>query len=147
MASSAGFQLTAGRIPGERIITTTSTSDSSTYTTTETTLDTVTAPLVDGRTYCVRWSGGLVTTVAADISLIRMREDDSTGTLLVERNFYLASTSSGGFGTELEATFTAEATEDKTFVITGTRNGGTGTHHADGTATRPRYLYVQYISG
>lgn len=147
MVSSAGFQLTAGRIPGERIATTTSTSDSSTWTTTETLADTVTAPLVTGRTYRIRWSGGVVTTVAGDIVLIRMREDTTAGTLIVERNFYLASTSTAGFGSEIEGTFTAVSTADKTFVVTGIRNGGTGTHHADGTATRPRYLYVDYISG
>ena len=145
--SSAGLRLVAGRIPSERIATTTSTSDSGTWTTTETVTETVTAPLVTGRLYRIRWSGGIVTTVGTDLVLIRIREDNLTGTLITERNFYLATTSSGGHGTELEGTFTAVATGDKSFVITGVRNAGTGTHHADGTATRPRYLYVDYISG
>jgi hypothetical protein len=147
MASSAGFQLTAGRIPGERIATTTNTSDSGTWTTTAVETDSVTAALVTGRTYLVRWSAGLVTTVAGDVALIRMREDDTSGTVLMERNFYLGTTATGGFASDLEANFTATATGNKTFVITGVRSGGTGTHHADATANRPRYLYVDYISG
>lgn len=147
MVSSAGFQLAAGRIPGERIATTINTTDSSSWTTTETLTDSVTAALVSGRTYRIRWSGGIVSTVAGDIVLNRMREDSVAGTLMNERNFYLASTSTAGFGAELEATFTAITTANKTFIVSGIRNGGTGTHHADATATRPRYLYVDYISG
>lgn len=147
MASSAGFQLTAGRIPGEEIALTTNNSDSSTWTTTETLTDTVTAALVDGRTYRVRWYGGVASTVAADIALIRMREDSTSGTLMNERNITIASTSTAGFGFSIEARYTATATGNKTFIVSGIRNGGTGTQHADATATRARYLYVTYISG
>ena len=146
--SSAGLRLVAGRIPGEQIALTTSTSDSSTWTTTETLADTVTAPLVTGRTYKVVWTGGLVSTVAGDVAALRMRQDViTTGTVMVERAFYIASTASAGFGYYLEARFTAVSTADKTFVVGALRNAGTGTHHADGTATRPRYMYVEYISG
>jgi hypothetical protein len=147
MASSAGFQLTAGRIPGERIATTTNNSDSSTWTTTAVETDSVTAALVTGRLYMIRWYGGLVTTVGGDVALMRMREDDTSGTVLNERNFYLGTTATGGFGFSMEAEFTAVSTGNKTFVVTGLRNGGTGTHHADATANRARYLYVNYISG
>lgn len=144
MAFAAGQNITAEAL-NRREATTIAITDSATFTTTETLLDTVTATLVAGRTYRVRWSGGLVTTVAGDVALIRMRENDMAGTLLVERNFYLGSASSGGFGMDLEGEFTATSSGDKTFVVTGTRNGGTGTHHADGTVTRPRYLYVDDI--
>lgn len=147
MASSTGFQLTAGRIPGEQIAITTNVTDSGTWTTTETVADSVTAPLVSGRTYRIRWSGGLVSTVAADIVLVRMREDNVTGTLINERNVYISSTSTAGNGFTMEGRYTAVATADKTFVVSGIRNGGTGTQHADATGTRPRYLYVDYISG
>ena len=147
MASSAGFQLTAGRIPGEEIALTTNTSDSSTWTTTETLTDTVTAALVDGRTYKVSWHGGIVSTVVGDIALMRMREDSTSGTLMTERNVYISGTTSAGNAASIEARYTATATANKTFIVSGIRNGGTGTEHADATATRPRYLYVTYISG
>lgn len=145
--SSAGQRLVAGRIPGEEIALTTSTSDSGTWTTTETLADTVTAPVVSGRIYKIVWWGGVATTVAGDTVTIRMREDNITGTILSERNHYLPTSSSGGFALYHEGRYTADATENKTFVIGGVRNGGTGTHHADGTATRIRLLYVEYVSG
>lgn len=145
--SSAGQRLVAGRIPGEQIAITTNTTDSGTWTTTETVTDSVTAALVTGRTYSVHWFGAMVSTVAADITLVRMREDDVTGTLMTERSVYIPSTSSAGFGFMLECRYTAAATANKTFVVAGIRNGGTGTQHADATATRPRILYVNYISG
>jgi len=147
MASSSGFQLTAGRIPGEQIALNTETTDSSNWTTTETQTDAVTAPLVIGRTYRIRYFGGVVSTVANDVALIRIRENNTSGTALAERNFSIPSTSSGGYACALEARYTALATANKTFVATGVRNGGTGTHHADGTTVRTRLLYVEYISG
>lgn len=145
--SSAGQRLVAGRIPGEEIALTTNTSDSSTWTTTETETDSVTAPLVSGRTYKIRWSGAIVTTVAGDVDLLRIREDNTTGTALQTRGLYLGSTISGGIPCTLEARYTAVATADKTFVVTGIRNAGTGTHHGDGDPTRPRHTYVEYVSG
>ena len=145
--SSAGYQFVAGHIPGERIATDVDTADSGTFTTTETVVSTVVAALVSGRTYRVRWYGGCVTTVAADIYLGRIREDNVTGTILQERNRQIGTTSASGEPLELEAEFTAVATGNKTFVATGVRNGGTGTLHADATAVRPRYLYVDYIRG
>lgn len=141
---TAGQRLTA-EILNEREATTVATTDSSTFTTTETVADSVTASLVSGRIYRVRWSGGGVSTVAGDILLVRLREDSVTGTVLCERNFYIASTSSGGFGSEIEAEYTAVSTGSKTFVIAGVRNGGTGTLHIDGASTRPRYLYVDHV--
>jgi hypothetical protein len=148
MASSAGFQLGAGRIPGERIATTTTTSDSSTFTATETQLDSVTAALVDGRTYQVKWDGAIGGTVDDSVVLIRIREDDTSGTIIQERNYRVDTTLTTGVGTAAEAEFTASTTANKTFVATGLRNGtGTATFHAEGASTRPRLLYVNYISG
>jgi hypothetical protein len=95
----------------------------------------------------VRWVGGCVTTVANDIYLGRLREDSVSGTILTERNRHVGTVSASGEALELEAEFTAVATGNKTFVATGIRNGGTGTLHADATAVRNRYLYVDYIRG
>lgn len=147
MASSAGFQLTAGRIPGERIATTTSTSDTATFTTTETVIDTVTAALVTGRTYQVRWAGGVASTVNDTAVLARIRDTNLVGTTLQERNVPVTTTSSSGVPVNIEAEYTAVATGNHTFVTTGLRNGGTGTLLGEGALTHPRYLYVNYLSG
>lgn len=147
MASSAGFQLAAGRIPGERIATSTNTSDSSTFTTTETSIGSVTAALVSGRTYRVRWHGGLVTTVADTPCIVRLREDSISGTIFQERVFSIIHAGSSGEGAVIEGEFTASSTANKTFVAGGIRFSGTGTLHADGAATHPRQIYVDYISG
>jgi hypothetical protein len=145
--SSAGQKLVAGRVPGERIATDIDTADSGTFTTTETVVSSVVAALVSGRTYRVRWVGGCVTTVANDVYLCRLREDSLVGTALMERNRVIGTTSASGEALECEVEYTAVATGNKTFVSTGVRNGGTGTLHADATASRPRYLYVDYIRG
>lgn len=145
--SSAGYQLVAGHIPGERIGTTIDTADSGTFTTTETVVSTLTVALVSGRTYRVRSIVGCVTSVANDIYLGRIREDNVSGTILMERNRHVGTVSASGEELSLEAEYTAVATGNKTFVATGVRNGGTGTLHADATAVRPRYLYVDYIRG
>lgn len=145
--STAGFQLVAGRIPGERIATNVATSDTSTFTTTETVIDSVTAALVSGRTYRIRFYAGFATTVNDSFVIAKIREDNLTGTTLMERNTALNTTSAAGIFVVTEAEYTAVSTGNKTFVTTGQRNGGTGTLHADGAATRPRYLYVEYISG
>jgi len=79
MAATAGQVATAGRIPGELIASSRATSDSATFTTVETTVLSVTAPLVSGRTYRVVFYGKFATTVAGDIGAARMREDNVVG--------------------------------------------------------------------
>lgn len=128
-----------------RVATSVETADSSSFTTTETVIDSVTATLVKGRTYRVRWSGGVASTTAGDVVLIRVREDSVTGTNLSERNFHIASASSGGFGMDIEAEYTALADGDQTFAVTGLRNGGTGALNGEGASTRPRFLYVDEV--
>lgn len=145
--TTAGQQLIAGRIPGERIATAIETSDSSTFTTGDTEVASLTAALVSGRTYRVRFSGGFVSTVSGDIVLGRIREDTSAGTVLQEKNRNIGTTSGAGEGFEFEAEYTAVSTGSKTFVVTSVRNGGTGTLHRDGAAVRPSYFYVDYIRG
>lgn len=147
MTSSAGFQLTAGRIPGERIATTTSTSDVGTFTTTETQLDAVTAALVSGRVYKVVWEGAGVSDAIDTTMLVRIRENNTSGTIIQERNFYIPTGSSSGYAMHLSVPYTAVSTANKTFVITGTRNGGSGNLLAEGAANHPRQLFVDYISG
>lgn len=110
-------------------------------------MDSVTAALVDGRTYRVRWHGAFGSTVADTTVLIRIREDDVSGTVVQEGNSWISSTSTSGVQSGTEGQYTAGATGNKTFVITGLRNGGTGTLHAEGSSSRVRLLYVEYVEG
>lgn len=145
--SSAGQRLVAGRVPGERIQTAIETTDSGTFTTGDTQVASITAALVSGRIYRVRFAGSFVSTVAADTVLARIREDTSGGTVLQEKNRVVGTTSGAGEALDFEVEFTAASSANKTFVVTAIRNGGTGTLHRDAAATRPSYLYVDYIRG
>lgn len=144
--SSAGQQLLAGRIPGERIETSIATADGSDFTTTETDLMSVTAPLVSGRTYRVVFHGAIRSdTTGTETVLVRIREDSTVGNQLQTRQFELPLNSSIGFGVHVEVEFTASSTGNKTFVATGDRNAGTGTYALDANSSQPAYLYVDYI--
>lgn len=144
MAFAAGQNITAEAL-NHREATTVATSDSGTFTTTETVVDSVTAALINGRIYRVRWYGGVASTTTDSVVLVRIRENNVSGTIINERNFAIPTTTTPGVGTPIEAEFPADATGNKTFVITCVRNGGTGTLHGDGAATRSRYLYVDDV--
>lgn len=145
---SSGTELVGGRIPGERIATTTATADSSTFTTTQTQVMSVTAPLVDGRTYRVRFAGRWASSAAGDDLIGRLREDSTSGTQMQIGQQDISSTSGAGFGPmTLEAEYTAVATGNKTFIVTGVRNGGTGNNRLQAAADAPALLYVEYIRG
>jgi hypothetical protein len=145
---SAGESVIAGRMPGERIATQIDTADTSTFTTTETVVSTVTAALVNGRIYRVRFVGTMQSDVTDDTINSRLREDNVSGTQLQLRRAQSPTSSAGsGVGMDVEAEYTAVATGNKTFVATGTRSTGTGNITCEGSATQPRYLYVDYIRG
>jgi hypothetical protein len=147
MTAPAGGTATAGRIPGERIATTTVTSDSSTFTTTETEVASVTAALVSGRTYRVRYAARFGSTVAGDWLLASVREDDTSGTVLVADNMILEQVATSGWPVAGEAEYTAASTANKTFVLTGDRISGTGDCRLEAAATHSTYFYVDYIRG
>lgn len=144
--SSAGQQLVADRIPGERINTTERNSASSGFTTTETVLDSVTASLVAGRTYKVRAVEPIQSTVADDLVRFRLRQDNVSGSQLWLDNFSLP-VGSVNFMHGMEAEFTATATADKTFVATAVRQTGTGTLTSGASSAQKALLYVDFISG
>ncbi len=143
--SSAGRKLVAGRIPGERIATTISTVPLGGITTTETTFISVTAPLVNGRTYRVRLISHIGSSVNGDRGLVRIREDDDTGTQLQVERIHIPVAGSYPGHTEVE--YTATASGDKTFVATLVRESGTGSMSHNAGATQPAYMYVDYIRG
>jgi hypothetical protein len=145
--SNAGQLSLAGRIPGERIATTVVTADSAGFTTTEVSVASVTAELVSGRTYRLRAVPKWESDVADDRINARLREDDAVGTIMQSDNVRILVVSALGWGGVMEVEYTATATADKTFVLTGQRAGGTGTCKLGAGATRPVYLYVDYVSG
>jgi hypothetical protein len=143
----AGETFIAGKIPGERIATTTETSNSSaTSGTTELSVISVTAAVVIGRTYWVSTSFGLSASVAADDVQINIREDSVSGTI-IQSDVIDAPIVNRIQRLVLEASYTADATENKTFVAALQRVAGTGTFTRLGSATRPAFLYVTYVSG
>jgi hypothetical protein len=142
---AAGETIIAGKIPGERIATTIRTEDSSNVTS-EAVIDTVEAAVVEGRIYRVRWHGRFASSVAGDDAHFRIREDSISGTELASVAEDLEVVARQPRST-IEAEYTADATEDKTFVATLTRLAGTGGVHGDAAAGGPTYFYVEYIRG
>jgi hypothetical protein len=140
--------LVAGRIPGERIATAVYSSDSSTFTSTETEIAVVTAALVSGRTYRIRFRTQIGTTNAGDTCDLFIREDNSTGNTLTVGYFSLPNAGARGNRYIDEVEYTATASGNKTFSVTCLRAGGsTGTLRREAETVRPSYLYVDYIRG
>ena len=149
MAATAGLRAEAGRIPGERIATTIATSDSSTFTTSETQIMSVTASVVTGRIYRLRFVGRLSTTTAGDQGVARLRETNTSGTEL-QSAVVDSTNTSGTLGTNpllMEVEWTASSTGSQTWIASAFRNSGSGTWHMEAGSNRPNYLYLDYISG
>lgn len=146
--SSAGQQLVAGRIPGERIATEVQTVDSAGFTA-ETVIMTVVAPVVTGRTYLVRGYVSVASETDNDDVQLRIREDSISGNQLQEDGFELTHDlqSTRGQHQVIEAEYTADATENKTFVVTAELAAGTGDLRREAAANKPSYLYLNYVEG
>ena len=143
--AQAGETIIAGKVPGERIATTTRTVNSSSFTTTETSIDSVTASVVIGRTYRVKWVTDVASTVDGDVARVRIREDNGSGSVIQLTNIRCRNGRDIGF--VLETEYTADATEDKTFVATCVRQDGTGTLALNAASEEPALLYVEYLYG
>jgi hypothetical protein len=105
---------------------------------------TVVAPVVTGRVYKVSVNMALTASVASDDCQINMREDTVSGTLM-QADVIDAPIVNRIPRVVLEAEYTADATEDKTFVVTIDRVAGSGTFTLTASANRPAYLYVDFI--
>jgi hypothetical protein len=142
----AGETIIAAKVPGERIATAIETANSGNVTTTETVIMTVVAPVVISRIYRVTFWGLIDTSVANDRVRVRIREDSVTGnTLQISSNVLTDAVIAEASPTEAE--YTADATEDKTFVATLLRVSGSGNEILAAASTNPAYLYVDYIRG
>lgn len=143
--ASAGDIAEAGRIPGQRIATTIETSDSSDFTTTETTGLSVTAALVEGRTYGVTVSANWSSTADGDVMFLRIWAGSTSGTQLHSSRLVLEQ--GAGPRSHVYVEWEATSTGNQTFIVTGERESGSGTLHMDAAGTIPGYLFVDYISG
>lgn len=137
---------TSGGQSSGRINTAIRTSTSSTATTTEIQIDSVTAALVTGRTYKVVWDLPVTTSVATDVHFLRIREDNTTGTQLNVRRYKGPGTEQS-YPYRMEAEYTAVATANKTFSGTSIRNTGTGSVISHAASGVPAYMYVDYVRG
>lgn len=123
---------------------TTRTTSSGTFTA-ETVADSVTASLVTGYLYRVRWVGQISSSVADGYSRMRIREDSISGTELQTRQMPTTIAASQSITAIMEAFYTAVANGSKTFVATCARQAGTGNLTAAASATAPVYLYVEFM--
>lgn len=143
--SSAGQQLVAGRIPGERIATSIETSDSADFTGTAIEIQSVTAALVAGRVYRVRTVQGYAATSDDNGVQVQLLEDSTSGTEFARAGGVLLSI--GTYTIVAEGEFTAASTANKTFVAVASRAQGTGNCRLEAAAGRPAFMYVDYIRG
>lgn len=141
--SSAGQQLIANRIPGERVAVNINTANSANVTS-EAITDTVTAPVVSGRTYRVTFSAS-VTGGAAERFLARVRLTNISGTILNTGRFQV--TVATNYYCRFEAEFVAGSTGNQVIVVTLQRETAVANVVRVGNATQPAHLYVDYISG
>lgn len=129
----------------QRITTEIIDSNSGMFTTTAVQVASITAPLISGLTYRVTFDGAFDTTVTGDIVRARIFEDNTSGTQLQVRD--TASMNAAGLvtGLRMEVEFEAVSTGNKTFVVTGERDAGSGNIILSAHSTFPTYLYVDYI--
>lgn len=123
------------------------TTSTGTFTTTETSIDSVSASLVTGRIYKVYWFGRIQSSVADGYVRLRIREDSVAGTQIQLGQIATNIAASQSFTTVLEVEFTAVSTASKTFHVTAVRQSGTGNISSVGATDTPNYLYVDYIRG
>lgn len=134
------------RYPGTRIATTIISVDSPGFTNAaEVIIASVTAPLIEALTYKIWFWGGLMSTTTGDELQLRIREDNAAGTQISFSPVSITRASVTGTWTgTIEAQYTAVATGDKTFVVTGIRAVGAGTGRIE-TAQNPALFYVEFV--
>lgn len=135
----AGDIYYASRTLAERTV------NGATFTGTEAQVDSITAPIVNGRRYRIVWVVHLSNTVANETVSLRVREDTAVGTNIqsVTAHLPLATTA---FTFRVETEYVAVATVNKTFVLSGQRGAGTGTVTPVASATTQRVrMYVEQV--
>src|SRR5688572_16388242 len=120
---SAGDPIILAKMPGYQVGTASSTSDSSTFTTTETEIGTITVSLISGVVYEVACNAPISSSGTGDIVSCRIREDNVSGTeMTLDTKEIVNATNPTVF--PLKAFYTAASTGSKTFSVTGDRESG-----------------------
>lgn len=120
------------------------TSSSGGFTTTETTVDSISFSAVAGRTYEITHSAIWNSTVAWDLIAARLRENNSSGTARDGADIIVAASFAYPKG-YLRAYWTASSTGTKTFVVTGQRKAGSGTCIRAAGSTNQATLTVKCV--
>lgn len=129
-----------------RVATVPLTTNSATWTTTETgALITASPTLVAGSTYKITLVAKVSSTVTSDVSFMRIREDSATGSQLDGCCVFIGSPTSNGYPLTMYTEYTAAGSGVKNFVVTGQRIGGTGTHQISCSVNRPVWFTVDLI--
>ncbi len=123
------------------------TSDSATIPTTETTTITLVVPVEQGAVYQISSYARISSSVAGDVVVTRIREDNSTGTQIQGGQVECSTTSTTGYSNSLNTEFTAATTGNKTFVFTLVRGGGSGNIIHRAASTAPGFLTCRLKSG
>jgi hypothetical protein len=135
----------AGRIPGQEIAQTELVADSSNFTTTETTVISVTAPVVAGRTYKIVFSGHGSSDVGTDVIVFRLRDTNATGTERQSDICEVNGSTTLGKSSYMERSLPVTVTEDRTWVVAGVRTAvSSGNCRLEAAGIRPAYLRVIY---
>lgn len=141
----AGQSVEPNQFPGERIETAIITSDSPTFTTSETVVAILTVDVLADVTYRVRFAGGFGSTVANDSIRVRLRENALAGPQMCVGELHIPVVSGLMFPITLEAQYTAPIDDVVSFIVTGVRVEGTGNCRLIGASTAPSFLYVEVV--
>jgi len=142
---TAGDIITVPTVPGSRIATEVLTTDSTSSASPVVAMS-VTAAVVEGRIYRVRFAGLVSSTVMTDSVVLQIREDDEGGPLLATTVVPLTGyNSTFGYPLVREVEWTASATGSQTFAAVTSRFSGTGSAFVEAASNRPAYFYVDYI--
>jgi hypothetical protein len=124
-------------------LTATDTASSGVFTA-ETVVDTITASLIAGVKYEIRWTGVWQSSVAGDVVNQQLREDSISGTRLTDGRI-ACTTANKAFAGFVRGYYTAAVTGSKTFVVTGVRDSGTGNITRAAVATSPAVLSIDQV--
>lgn len=112
-------------------------------TTTETVVDTLTVTLVAGQRYKLSLDQAYLSSVAGDVVLPRIREDNVAGTILQGYRTCPLNPANAAVAFHIEAYYTATVSGSKTFVGTAVRSAGTGSITRFGSGTLPSNFAIE----
>lgn len=141
---AVGDPIILAMMPGYEAGVSTYTSDSSTFTTTETEIASITVSLINGVTYDLRCDAHISSSTAGDTVTCRIREDNSSGTEVQVVSGNTVSTSGNRpVVIPVWGRYTATATGSKTFSVTAVRQAGGGNIFREVSSVAPMIFTVK----